>query len=270
MARVKGIFNITGGLQNVSFYTIKGSDKVYARTKGGPSKRRIKTGPEFETLRKHQSEWKGCVLFSKDFKYCMGRIYAMRDFNVAPVLNGIAKKIIKLDTEHDVGERSILLSKSRETFEGFNFNRQFPFNSVFRTSLHVDINKKQGRMLVQLPRIVTKNDLYNVQKLPYFRLTFSLCYLNDWVYDVTSSEVYVRALAEPYRRGTETITEWFSCNDIVSEQQIELALENDFSDEDLNHLTAMGSVGIEFGSVGVGNAIEAVRYACCAKIVRTE
>ena len=72
MARVNGIFKITGTLQNVSFYTMKGSDKVYARTKGGPTKRRMKVGPEFELLRKHQEEWKGCVLFSQNFSASLG------------------------------------------------------------------------------------------------------------------------------------------------------------------------------------------------------
>ena len=50
MARVNGIFKVTGSLQNVSFYTMKGSDKVYMRTKGGPSARRLKKGPEFELV----------------------------------------------------------------------------------------------------------------------------------------------------------------------------------------------------------------------------
>ena len=69
MARVNGIFNITGSLQNVSFYTMKGSDKVYARTKGGPSSRRMKVGPEFELLRKHQVEWKGVRAVLPGIKY---------------------------------------------------------------------------------------------------------------------------------------------------------------------------------------------------------
>jgi len=48
MARVNGLFNIQGKLGNVSFYTIKGGDTVYLRTKGGPTARRIKVGEEFE------------------------------------------------------------------------------------------------------------------------------------------------------------------------------------------------------------------------------
>ena len=267
MARVNGIFNITGSLQNVSFYTMKGSDKVYARTKGGPSSRRMKVGPEFELLRKHQVEWKGCVLFSRELSTCFGSIYRMRDYNVSPVLNGIAKKIIRLDTEHVIGERSLLLSKSRETFEGFNMNRAFPFNTVFRTSIQVEMDKKQGRMVVRIPRIVTANDLYNVQKLPYFRLTFSLCHFFDLVFSAEASKCYEPAISDRYLQSVEQSTEWLSANDVIPEQMFELALNKVTSDENMEHLTCIGSAGIEFGNVGAGGNIEAVKHACCAKIV---
>lgn len=267
MARVNGIFNITGSLQNVSFYTMKGSDKVYARTKGGPSSRRMKMGPEFELLRKHQEEWKGCVLFSRELSACLGSIYRMRDYNVSPVLNGIAKRIIKLDTEHAIGGRSILLSKSRETFEGFNLNRRFPFNAIFRSSLQVETDKKNGRMVVRIPRIVTANDLNNVQNLPYFRLTFNLCHVFDLLFSAESSRCYEPAINDRYLQRVEKSTEWFSANDVIPGQVLELDLNKVTADENMEHLTCMGSAGIEFGNVGAGGNIEAVKHACCAKIL---
>ena len=268
MARVNGIFNITGSLQNVSFYTMKGSDKVYVRTKGGPTSRRMKVGPEFELVRKHQVEWKGCVKFSQDFSACLNSIYRMRDYNVSPVLNGIAKKIMKLDTEHEIGERSILLSKSRETFEGFNLNRRFPFNAVFRTSLQVEIDKKQGRMVIRIPLIVTANDLYNVQNLPYFRLTFNLCHFSDMIFSSSASKSYVSAISEINLRRVEKSTEWLPANDVIPEQTLELNLNKEISDEEMEHLTCMGSAGIEFGNTGAGGKIEPVKFACCAKILK--
>lgn len=266
MARVNGIFNITGSLQNVSFYTMKGSDKVYVRTKGGPSSRRMKTGPEFELIRKHQKEWKGCVKFSGYFKGRLDGIYRMRDYNVSPVLNGIAKKIMKLDTENEIGKRSILLSKSQETFEGFNLNRRFPFNAVFRTSLQVEIDRQQSRMVVRIPRMATANDLYNVQNLPYFRLTFNLSRFSDMVFS-SLSDNYITAVNDRTLTYVEKSTEWFSANDVISEQTLVLDLEKVISEDDMKHITWMGSAGIEFGNAGVGGTIEAVKHACCAKIL---
>jgi hypothetical protein len=63
MATVKPPFQITGRVQEFSYYTMKGSDKVFMRMKGGPSKVRMEKGPEFELVRKHQSEWASCVIF---------------------------------------------------------------------------------------------------------------------------------------------------------------------------------------------------------------
>jgi len=269
MATVNGIFKVTGSLQNVSFYTVKGSDKVYMRTKGGPTKRRMKVGPEFELVRKHQAEWKGCVFFSQHLSACLDSIYKMRDYNVAPVFNGIAKKIIKLDTEHEIGFRSILLSQTRETFEGFNLNRQFPFNSVFRTSIQVEILKQNGRMKVSIPRIVTSNDLYNVQKLPYFRLSFNLTVFSDIEASAesTRSGYDFKVKQNGYRRK-EISTEWLSANDVISEQELEIDFATEFSEENLPYLTFMASAGIEFGNTAIGGKIEAVKYACCAKILK--
>ena len=59
MAIVKGTVVMTGGFGNASFYTRRGSDKVIVRTKGGPSKQKIKTSPRFESVRLQQKEWKG-------------------------------------------------------------------------------------------------------------------------------------------------------------------------------------------------------------------
>ena len=47
MARVKQFDVITGSISNLSFYTRKGSDQVFVRTKGGATKSQIKRRPEF-------------------------------------------------------------------------------------------------------------------------------------------------------------------------------------------------------------------------------
>ena len=55
---------MTGSISNVSFYTRRGSDKMIARSKGGASKEKIKSAPEFEGFRLQQKEWKGCTGFA--------------------------------------------------------------------------------------------------------------------------------------------------------------------------------------------------------------
>lgn len=269
MARVNGIFNITATLQNVSFYTIKGSDKVYMRTKGGPTKRRVKKGPEFEKLRKHQVEWKGCIRFSQMLCSRLHSIYKMRDFNVAPQINGMAKGLMKLDKQHEIGARTILLSQSKETLEGLNFNRRFPFNQVFRTAFSMDIDKERGSMKVDMSRIVTKNDLYNVQKLPYFRLVFNVMCCTDVEINDKESTPYSLTMDNDFWHNGELITGWLLCNTVVAEQTFEVTINPNMPAELMYKATFIGSIGIEFGTSGNNGEIEPVEHACCSKIVKT-
>lgn len=269
MARVKGALQITGGIQGVSFYTMKGSDTIFMRTKGGPSKRRMKVGKEFETVRLHQVEWGGCVRFSQWVSMAMGTVRKMADYNIAPGLNGLGKRIMKLDTENPIGSRSIQLSKCREVLEGFNLNRQYPFNSIYRTGLTLDIDKAQGTMTVKLPRINAQNDLYNLQHLPYYKLVFGYCYLSDVVCDsaVKHGNRYKMIATEHTYRGKELETDWISTRDITPEQTLTTSLNLNLTAEDMSTLTVIAVVGIQFAAVGLGGIVEPVKHACCGKIM---
>ena len=271
MAIVKGALQVTGGIKGVSFYSISGSDKVIMRTKGGPTKRRMKVGPEFEKVRKHQAEWAACVMFSNHLNYATGEFKKLGDYNVSPVWNGIGKKLINLDKEHETGQRSLCLSHYPLALEGFNMNRNFTFNAVFRALLSIELNKKEKKLTIQIPRINTANDLYNVQKLPYFRLQFSLGIISDIVY--FENENY-----KPYKFMVDQLpaysqlekTEWLSTNDIIESSQFEIILDTDLPDEEIQHLTFLASAAIEFARVGFAGQIEPVKRASAAKILLAE
>lgn len=269
MARVKGALQITGGIKGVSFYTMKGSDTVFMRTKGGPSKRRMKVGKEFEKVRQHQAEWAGCVRFSQYVCRGMGSVYKLADFNVSPGLNGLGKRIMKLDTENPVGSRSVLLSKCREALEGFNLNRRYPFNSVYRTSVSMEIDKARGVLTVRLPRINATNDLYNLQNLPWFKLMFGFSYLSDLVFDpeITYGNRYKPKDEKHHLFGKMLETEWISARDITQEQTLEANLDINLTEEEMSALTCIGAVGIQFAAVGPGGVIEPVKNACCGKMM---
>ena len=148
-----------GSISGVSFYSIAGSDKVIMRTKGGPSKRRMKEGKEFEMVRRHQTEWAACVLFSRGLKYAMGDNYRLADYNVSPVWNGIGKKLINLDEESTLGERHLRLSVYREAIAGFSLNKNFSFNAVMRAIPTFEVDKEKRSAIVRFPQINTENDL---------------------------------------------------------------------------------------------------------------
>ena len=179
MAIVKGVIQVTGSIKGVSFYTLPGSDKVIMRSKGGPSKRRMKTGKEFETVRKHQVEWAACVMFSGGLRDALHGVYKLADYNVSPVWNGLGKNLMKLDAENPTGTRNLRISTYREALKGFNMNRNFPFNAVFRLAPQLTFDRENLKVNAFIPRLNTADDILNIQKLPYFRLILNLGIIND-------------------------------------------------------------------------------------------
>ena len=143
MARVKNLDQITGSLKNLSFYTRKGSDQIFVRTKGGASKEKIKRSPEFENVRKSNKEFGGCSKMSKQIRLTFFGLEHVADYNLSSVLCSLAKNIQKTDTINPVGERAIRLSLFRAMLQGFNFNTTNRFDSVLRIPLQGSINREK-------------------------------------------------------------------------------------------------------------------------------
>lgn len=271
MARVKGSFKVSGTFGNGTFYSLPGSDQVYLREKGGPSSKQVKKGENFALLREHQKEWAACVKFSRTIDILTSRMKKLGDYNVSPVWNGIGKKLIKLDTEHPLGQRWLLLSKYPMALTGFEMNKNFQFNALFKALLQYNIDKNEQNLLLKIPTLNTANDLFNPRKLPYFRLKFSFALIPDLYYDT-------EAKVDPYqffydrkgRLNCEYETPWQSTNDLIPSHEQLFKLEYAIPDELKSHFCYLLCAGIEFATIGFGGHIEAVKHASAAKILVVE
>ena len=267
MAIVKGPLVLTGGFGNASFYTRRGSDKVIARTKGGASKEKIKTSPKFEGFRLQQNEWKGCAAFASVLRYAFGGLHRLADYNLTPVLNGFAKNLQKTDQVNAIGKRSICFSDLRYTLENFNFNRTYPFNTVLRVMVQGAINRETATATVQVPRIITKTDMLNVQRLPYFRLIVALGVVSDVVYNEIASEY--RAVISDLHGISETVTgSWLPAENLLEEQTITVQLDNNIPQQLTTNCTLVLSMAIEFGKVGFTGVPQEVKYAGSGRVLR--
>ena len=270
MATLDGVIRLTGGMEGLSYYKLRGSEKIFVRTKGGPSKKRMKDGAEFYLIRKHQAEWVGCVLFSKGVSLAMGGLKKLGDFNVSPFWNGMGKNIIKVDESHPIGERSLELTKCKHVLESFNLNKNFTFNAVCRTNIQFDLNTNQDLLTIKIPYINTDYDLYNVQKLPYFRLSFSLGMLSDLYFDARLIQTPYIPWVEDGLAYSKTIeTDWLSAKDLIPECSLEIKLITPIPQSMKLHYTYLVCAAIEFGNVGFGGKVEAVKHASCSKIMMT-
>ena len=191
----------------------------------------------------------------------------MADYNLTPVLNGFAKNVQKTDTESESGKRNILFSKYRFTLDGFNFNRNYPFNSVVRVGVIGEINRENLTAKVSIPRINTDIDIQNVLRLPYFRLIIALGAISDMHFDnnVGGYEPTVPAL---HGVSVAVTGEWVPSENILAEQLINISLGDEllpfFNDE----VSLVLSMAIEFGKVGFTGATQEVKYAGCGKVIK--
>lgn len=266
MAIIKGAIQMTGSIKGVSFYTVRGSDRVIMRTKGGASKSKILTSPKFEGLRKQQKEWSGCAKFGSITRHAFGGLHRLADYNLTPVLNGIGKSIMKMDTESEVGKRSLKLSANRQAIEGFNFNRNYPLNTVLRVSPRWELTRNLLDVVVQMPRINTSIDLLNIQKLPFFRIIVAIGTVSDIEYDPIINNY--KPMLQCLHGNSKTVTgDWFSTQTIVPEHNIHATLGWEKAAELTENVTVLVSLAVEFGNVGFNGEPVEVKYAGCGKVV---
>lgn len=267
MAIVKGPLQMTGSVSGFSFYTVRGSDKIIVRTKGGAKKAKIATSPKFEGLRKHQKEWGGCAGFGSLTRYAFGGLHRLADYNLTPVLNGMGKNLMKLDTVSEVGTRSLRLSQHRQALDGFNFNRNYPFNTVLRVGISCEIHREQARATVHVPRINAANDIQNIQRLPYYRLLLALGTVSDWLFD-ENKKAYCPAVFKLDGVSEVYTGQWNPTQGILDEQTLTIELEENERLLLTDEVTLVLSMAIEFGNVGFTGEPQEVKYAGCGKVLR--
>jgi len=269
MTIVKGFMQMTGSIKGVSFYTLRGSDKVIMRTKGGATKKQIANSPKFENTRKQNMEFGGCSKFGSKARKAFGGLHRIADYNITPVLNGMGKNLMKLDTVSEIGRRNLKLSMNKEVLEGFNFNRNYPFNTVVRISPQWQLDRDNIKATVTVPRINTDIDLLNIQKLPFFRLMVAIGTGSDLAYNEEKNE-YKPLVPELHGASKTTTGEWFKTQSIVPEQTLTVKLNDSLVAKLTDDVTVLLSMAIEFGNIGMTDEPVEVKYAGCGKVLATQ
>ena len=266
MAIVKGPIQLSGSLSNISFYTRRGSDQVIARTKGGASGDKIKRLPQYEGMRLQQKEWSGVTKLASAVRYAFGGLHRVADYNITSVLNGLANKMQKTDTASEKGKRPVRLSQFSQALDGFNFNRNYPFNTVMRVSTSYELNRETLSASVTFPRINTDIDLLNVQRLPFFRLLVAVGTASDMVYNADIRD-YVPIVEGLHGASAVTTGAWHSANTIVDEQTLTAQMTAHQIDRLTADTTVFVSVAVEFGMVGFSGTPQEVKYAGSGKVL---
>lgn len=267
MAIVKGPIIAKGSISNISFYTRRGSDQVIMRTKGGVSGDKIKKLPQFEGMRLQQKEWSGVTKLASGVRKAFGGLQRLADYNLTPVLNGLANKMQKADETTEKGKRPVRLSEYKQAIDGFNFNRNYPFNSVLRVSVTYELQREKLSASVYVPRINTEIDLLNVQRLPYFRVIVSLGTASDMVYDEKLCD-YVPANEGLHGASVVQQSAWAPSNSVMDEQWLEVTMKETQVAMLTNEVSVLLSMAVEFGTIGFDGQPVEVKYAGSGKVLK--
>lgn len=269
MAQAKNFLDITGSIANFSMYHMQGHDKIIVRSKGGPSKYKIKTKPQFEKTRRNNNEWKGCTKMTSQIRDCYFQFKRLEDYPVSGSLNAICKRIQHTDTINEHGKRSIMVSKNKDILLGFSLSKKQVLESVLRVPIHAQIDRSTGKATIDMAELNTDLNLYNFRNLPYYRIVVSFAGLCDIVFRERQYETY--HTFEHYLNATYTgmyDSPWFLTSGTQPAMHIELEypLEPDPIPENVSLILIFG---IEFGKPALGDTIEPVKYSGTGKIIKT-
>ncbi len=263
MAKGNDNFGFTGPLGNISAYKRQGSNKVILRTKGGASKNKIRRSPKFAKLRLCQDEFSACSNLGAFIRRSFYPVKHLADSYISSHINSLLLSLLKLDKKNKIGERIVLLSQYRHLLDGFNLNRENPFNSVIRHPVSCILSRDKGSAQISIPQLLPGINFYNPSKYPLYRFTIVLGIIPDMVFE---NKHYLPAAAKGYF-PEHYCTEWKEANTPAAIQNIELQLKYFAALAD--NYTMLLSLGIEFGYT-ISNAVASpVKYAGTACILAT-
>ncbi len=265
MAKLNGPLEIAGKLKDISIYKSRTSDKMIVRTKGGATKEQIRRDPAFAITRSINSEWSGATQLGSIVRNSFYSLAEMSDYVLVGSINAITNQMQRDDAEHPRGQRSFRLSAHKTLFNGFSFNRKFPFDGVVLSSIESRIDRAAGVATVVIPPLLTNIQLRPFCKLPYFRFVVTFGGVSDLEYSPLHQK-YIPVEPHYATVGKFAFTEWaLVCNNLP-EQTVTIDLEvaeHPITDP----VTLILGIGIQFGTIGPDGKPDMVKYAGCGKIL---
>jgi hypothetical protein len=264
MAQLQSNFDFTGKLGNVSAYKRRDTDKIIHRTKGGPTRNQFKTHANFKMARRNSAEFGGRATGCKMIRRMLHPLLELADYISAGPIIALIKPIQALDTAHDLGERDILFSKDSSLLNGFNLNRRIIFDSIIRNPLSYSIDRTTLTGTIEIPQLIPSINFFNPGKHAFYSIVGAIGVIPDLLY---SKDGYQCAWGNDEPWGSiHGASEWFSS--LEGSKPFNIIVQYNIAVPD-QLFAAIFSVGIKFGTMGIGGAIQQVPYAGAAKILVT-
>jgi hypothetical protein len=133
MAKANGILKIEGTIEELTFF--KKDGKSFVRRKGGVSKERIASDPNYIRTRENNNEFSICSVAAKELRLALGSlVFRAKDNLLASRMVKTMFAIKNFDTTSARGERQVSIGLStaggKQALTGFDFNINAQLNSV--------------------------------------------------------------------------------------------------------------------------------------------
>ncbi|UPT70711.1 MAG: hypothetical protein M0D53_16870 [Flavobacterium sp. JAD_PAG50586_2] len=141
MAKSNGILKIEGTVEDLTFY--KQDGKTFVRRKGGVSKNRIETDPNYVRTRENNSEFSISAGAGKTLRMALGSlVFKAKDNKLSSRMLKTMFEIKNLDTISARGTRSVAIglttAEGKQALTGFDFNMNAPLSNVLFTDYVLD------------------------------------------------------------------------------------------------------------------------------------
>jgi hypothetical protein len=223
---------------------MKGVKQIILRKRGGPSAKRIRKDPKFKTVRLNGREFAARSKATAVFVRMLQSHKALADYNYCGAVASHMKVVQDLDTENDLGCRSILFSKHPDLWEGLSLNKKHAFDTQVSAPLVCTISRETLSARIAIPELVPDvNLLLPPGARSLFRIQAAFGLLPDFVYQDSRKRYVPSALKE--RIAPElTATAWMPCLSLSPATVLELKLPEI---QVQGGFALMVSVGICFG-----------------------
>ena len=262
MAKLEGNLQITGSLDKLSFYKMRGSDKIIVRRKGGPSSKQVKQSPKFENTRRNNREFGGRAAATAYIKNVLNPLRFLADYNITEPLNALLKPIQKMDTSNHWGQRDIIISKNARLLQGFSINRRYQLDSILRTPVLYSLQNQL--VIIDIPELLPGLNFISPGNYPWYKFIATAGLIPD---------VFYRDVAWGYQPKGDlsyfpsvNSTDWLPMNARAGATTLTIDGLPEVKPEDHSILIA---IGISFGAMQ-GTEIQPVKYVGADKVIGME
>jgi hypothetical protein len=169
MAKSTGILKIEGTVEDLTFYKKDGVN--YVRRKGGVSRERIATYPNFVRTRENGTEFGHSANAGKVLRLAASTmVFRAKDSQLSSRLLRVMSQIKNLDNTSNRGLRNVALgiatSEGKLILKGFDFNANAPLKSVLFAPYLLDT----GTGVVKFTNLIPGEQLHFPQGATHFSL----------------------------------------------------------------------------------------------------